>query len=221
MILLITMIKFSHIFLLCVCLAILLTLYEQYSKPLPDESVSFKNEETAHIDPPEVQTIPVDSFVNDESSIPLPIEMTVEENLFGSFYGGRASYFIVDHPEQQLYNSGISSITFSFLDGDLFKSKYHLNRNISNALIEKHGKYKIKAFCKDDKEIIKNQLLYEFHNGKRVLNRALKNYELSWKDEDKLIHMRVNLLDDENPFIYTEQRADYKIYFATIEHFQF
>ncbi len=216
------MIKFSHIFFFCLCCALVLTIVEQWRKPKPvpvkKPVVVMEEEETKPEN--EIPTLAVNKLVNDANDFPSPILLSMEENLYGEFYGGRATYFIVDNPSQLLHQAVIASITFSYLDEELYRSKYVLDRNISNALIEKYGEYQIKAFDEGDKQIIKNELLYEFFNGKRVLNRGLQNYALSWEVDGTLIKLRVNQHDPKEPFVYIEQRMDYKAIFSIIESFQ-
>lgn len=146
------------------------------------------------------------------------IHFTVEENLYGTFFGDRAEFFIVNEPESLIHGAKIKTVTFCYLDGELCKSKYVLASDISNKLIRTYGSFKIKGFDFKNRHVIQVEPVMMDYGKGQELNLNLHNFELTWILGDRHIKMRVNRYMADRPFEYTEQLADYNLLFKSAEY---
>ena len=156
--------------------------------------------------------VKTDSINNDSISV------TVEENLYGTFFGDRAEYFIVHEPKNLIHGAKIKTVTFCYLDGELCQSKYVLESDISGKLIRTHGNFRIRGFDFKDRHVIADQNVMTDYGQGMELNHNLHNFELTWILGDSHIKMRVNRRNADQSFEYTEQLADYNLLFRSIEY---
>ena len=160
----------------------------------------------------------VAKIVKTDSSSNDSINVTVEENLYGTFFGDRAEFFIVNDPKNLIHGAKIKKVTFCYLDGELCQSRYVLETDISDKLIRTHGNFKIKGFDFKDRRVIADQNVMIDYGKGMELNHDLHNFELTWTLGDRHIKMRVNRHAVDQPFEYTEQLADYNLLFRSIEY---
>lgn len=158
------------------------------------------------------KTVKTDSGSNDS------INITIEENLFGTFFGDRMEFFVVHDPENLIHGAKIKTVTFCYLDGELCQSKYVLESDISDKLIRAHGSFRIRGFDFRDRSVISGRRVMVNYGTGQELNRDLHNYELTWVLGDRHVKMRVNRRTADQPFEYTEQLADYHLLFKSIEY---
>ncbi len=157
-------------------------------------------------------------IIKTESATQDSISISVEKDLFGTFFGGRATFFIVNEPKNLIHGAKIKHVTFCYLDGALSRSKYVLEDDISEKLIETYGSFRIKGYDAADRKIIADRLVMVDYGQGKELNHDLHNFELSWAVGEGLIKVRVNRDTVDQSYEYIEQLADYKLLFKGIEY---
>jgi len=146
------------------------------------------------------------------------IEEELQGNSFGKFFHKNAEFFIIDNPKNRVYNSKVSSIRLYYLYEKLCQTKYFLEEDITNRLINKFGQFKITGFDFDNRDEIENGKIVSKINGEWRLREEFTNYRLSWEIGDKEILLRVNKYDPGEPYVYIERVADYKDLFRSLEY---
>lgn len=139
------------------------------------------------------------------------------KNLFGRFFKQRAEFYIIENPNKTLYNKPVKSITLYFLDGALAKTKYELNEDISDDLIQSYGTCTIKGYDTLTRGLFKREKIILVQDRKKVLNKNLKNYELKWDLESKFVYTRVDKSPGKNRFEYIETLKHYSNKFRQLE----
>ncbi|MDN5212411.1 hypothetical protein QQ020_10155 [Fulvivirgaceae bacterium BMA12] len=157
-------------------------------------------------------------IIKTESVTQDSISISVEKDLFGTFFGGRATFFIVNEPENLIHGAKIKNVTFCYLDGALSRSKYVLEDDISEKLIETYGSFRIKGYDVADRKIIADRLVMVDYGQGKELNHDLQNFELSWAVGEGLVKVRVNRDSINQSYEYIEQLSDYKLLFKSIEY---
>jgi len=165
------------------------------------------------------QEVPFSALAIDENPFSLTdVEEDLAGNSFGKFFGKEAEFFIIENPKNRVFNSKVSSIRLYYLDDKLSQTKYFLESDISNTLINRYGRFGITGFDFDNRDEIENGNIVQQVNGKWKLRDEFTNYRLSWKIDDKEILFRVNKNNPENPYVYIERVSDYKEIFRRIEY---
>jgi len=145
-------------------------------------------------------------------------EGRIDDNLFGKFFCDRASFYIIDNPQNKIYSSDAESITLYCLDGQLMQTRYFLTSNIVTDLLQQLGSFSITGLDFENREIIRSRDILTRVNGKPALNVKLNNYELKWKFGDKEIKYRVDN-DSAQRYAYVERVSNYDKEFKAIEKF--
>lgn len=138
-------------------------------------------------------------------------------NLYGKFFNERAEFFIIENPKNKLLDTKVSSITLYYLDGQLGKTKYILEKDATKKLIECYGNFKISAHDKKNRDILKSGQVLVKNGDQLILNPALDNYELKWLTDNNTIVYKVNTHDRHETYRYIEQRNTYEQNFKEIE----
>jgi hypothetical protein len=139
------------------------------------------------------------------------------KNLFGKFYRERAEFYIIENPNKTIYNRPVKSITLYFLDGMLAKTKYELEDDISDDLIQSYGAFSIKGMDTLTRALFKREKILSTENKRKVLNKNLLNYELKWEFEAKYVYTRVDKSSPKKRFEYIESLKDYASKFRRLE----
>jgi hypothetical protein len=139
------------------------------------------------------------------------------KNLFGKFFKQRAEFYIIENPNKTLYNKPVKSITLYFLDGALAKTKYELDDDISDDLIQSYGTFTIKGYDTLTRGLFKREKIISVNNQRRSLNKNLTNYELKWELESKFVYARVNKSAKKKKFEYIEALKHYSSKFRQLE----
>ena len=139
------------------------------------------------------------------------------KNLYGKFHRDRAEFYIIENPNKTIYGHPVKSITLYFLDGTLAKTKFELNQDISNDLIESYGKFTITGFDTLTRKLFKTEKVIHALNQRKVLNKNLLNYELKWEMPSKLIYTRVDKSGPRKRFEYIETIKNYDSKYKRIE----
>jgi hypothetical protein len=139
------------------------------------------------------------------------------KNLYGKFHRDRAEFYIIENPNKTIYGHPVKSITLYFLDGTLAKTKFELDQDISNDLIESYGKFTITGFDTLTRKLFKTEKVIHALNQRKVLNKNLLNYELKWEMPSKLIYTRVDKSGPRKRFEYIETIKNYDSKYKRIE----
>lgn len=138
-------------------------------------------------------------------------------NLYGKFFNERAEFFIIENPTNKLHDTEVNSITLYYLDGQLGKTKYLLQHNVANKLIECYGNFKISAHDDKNRDILKSGKVLIKTGEDISLNQQLDNYQLSWTSGNNMIVYKVNINDKQETYKYVEKRSTYEQNFKEIE----
>jgi hypothetical protein len=141
----------------------------------------------------------------------------VGENLFGKFFKNRAEFYVIANPNKTLYSQPVRSITLYFLDGRLAKTKYTLDEDISDHLIETYGNFSIKAYDSITRTLFNTEKVLLNVDHKKVLNKNLKNYHLRWERDTKYIFVRVDKRKPKKTIEYIETLKDFHSTYKNVE----
>lgn len=144
-------------------------------------------------------------------------EADIGGNLYGKFFNERAEFFIIENPQNKLHDTGVKSITLYYLDGQLEKTKYILQQNVADKLIECYGSFKISAHDSKNRDILKSGKVLVKTDEDIELNQELDNYQLKWTSGNNIIVYKVNLNDRQEAYRYVEKRSTYEQNFREIE----
>ena len=139
------------------------------------------------------------------------------KNLFGKFFKQRAEFYIIENPNKTLYNKPVRSITLYFLDGALAKTKYELDDDISDELIQSYGTFTIKGYDTLTRGLFRREQIISVNEQRKVLNKNLTNYELKWDLESKFVFTRVDKAAKKKRFEYIEALKHYSTKFRELE----
>ncbi|QHT68125.1 hypothetical protein GXP67_16500 [Rhodocytophaga rosea] len=140
-----------------------------------------------------------------------------EENLYGKFFDERAEFYIIQEPKNSLYRSKVKKLTLYYLDGQLSQTRYILEEDIINDLLQLYGSFGIVGHDAKNQALIQSKQVIVNTSQGRVLNKALDNYQITWQLEQQLIRYRVNKNEPKNRFNYLERIKTYKKTFSEIE----
>jgi hypothetical protein len=139
------------------------------------------------------------------------------KNLYGKFFQQRAEFYIIENPNKTIYNKPVKSITLYFLDGALAKTKYELDDDISDNLIQSYGTFTIKGYDTLTRGLFKREKIISVRDQKKMLNKNLVNYELKWDLESKFVYTRVDKSAPKKRFEYIEALKHYTDKFRKLE----
>lgn len=144
-------------------------------------------------------------------------EEELEGNLFGKFFCDRAEFYVIESPNDRVYNAQARALTLYYLDGVLSKKKYKLTVDIHAELIKSLGNFSITGFDKKNNALIrKREILVRTQTG-LALNKALDNYELKWENEKGMVTYRVRFLNGKPTYHYIEKEPRYDSHFKSLE----
>lgn len=152
-----------------------------------------------------------------KNSDPLSIH-DLETHLFGRFFMDRAEFYIIKSPRNKFFSSPIFSVTLYYLDGTLSQTKYVLQNNIADSLINKYGKFQITALDKVSRDILETNHVISKLNNKWQLNPQLSRYELLWTMGERQIKLRVDPQENNESIKYIDGLVNYKKMFSNVEH---
>lgn len=141
----------------------------------------------------------------------------LEDHLFGKFFGDRAGFYIINNPDNRIFGHKVLSITLYYLDGKLYKTKYVVNDNLVNDLINIYPRFHIRGFDETNREILKTKGIYYRMKKRWYLNDSLSNYDIQWKVGSNNMRLRINKDDKEEPYQYIIKNRHYEEALASIE----
>ncbi|NJM26793.1 MAG: hypothetical protein HC859_16280, partial [Bacteroidia bacterium] len=100
------------------------------------------------------------------------IEPELEDHLFGKFFNDRAEFYVVQYPTNTLFDKPVDEITLCFLDGKLSQTRYILHDDVTDALINKYGKFAFKPFDPKNSKMLEAENLIAVSDGRSALNPA-------------------------------------------------
>lgn len=155
-----------------------------------------------------------------ELNTPRDVFYLKSAQLHGSFFENKIEFYTIEEPSIRLFDTRIKKVTLYFIDGYLTKTKYLLEKDISSALINVHGKFNMvpldtltKNSVEDKKILRKVNKLYELHGN-------VQQYQLKWKKENKTLRyrkIRDLTLENESVMEYIEELNDYLPQFRMLE----
>ncbi len=142
----------------------------------------------------------------------------LDEHLFGRFFGNRASFYIIKNPNNRINGVKVKSMTLYYLDGSLFKTKYILDKNISEFLINNYPQFTLRGFDVGNRKILSNEKIFYRKKKKWYLNSTLDNYEIIWRLGRNEMKMRVNANDTIATYQYIVNNKNYDRILTSIEN---
>ena len=141
------------------------------------------------------------------------------DGLFGKFFCDRAEFYVVNDPLSSIYSARIISVTLSYLDGELRKSKYILEKDIAPELIrELGGKFGIVALDETNKKILDTEGALDPSGTDAIINPKLDHFEIRWSFGDKEVRYRVSRRSSV-PFIYTHKVRNFEKELLALEKY--
>jgi hypothetical protein len=145
------------------------------------------------------------------------LEHALQDNLYGKFFANRAEFFVVEKPLNKIHGSSIQSITMFYLDGQLSKTKYILDNNIVNNLIQQFGSFSMIGLDRWNKKLISERRVM-LADKKNAVNPDLDNYEMTWRVGSNLVKYRVSKENNnKRMFTYIERLSNYERVYELIE----
>ncbi len=145
------------------------------------------------------------------------VDYNLDEYLFGKFYGNRASYYIIKDPPNKIYGQKIKSMTLFFLDGQLYKTEYALERNIAFELINNYHQFSIRGFNEYNRSIMESETVFFKNNKRWYLNGHLDNYDIQWRVGNERMILRVDESNKDEPYRYIVKSLKYDRLLYSIE----
>ncbi|MFC2123269.1 hypothetical protein ACFLU5_00540 [Bacteroidota bacterium] len=137
---------------------------------------------------------------------------------FGTFFDDRLAFYFFDNPNMHIGKADIHFMMLYFMDDRLVKVRYHIDKNISNYMVDSLGMCKIKTSDASNKAILESgSVILKSKRGIR-LNPALDNYELIWDRYvvesrfvvDPDLNSHYNFKSVRSNYVYIDQLKSYK-----------
>lgn len=157
-------------------------------------------------------------FLRIEGKVDTLRHFALGKDLFGKFHKQRFECYIIENPNRTLYSRPVKKITLYFIDGILAKTKYELDDDISDDLIQSHGEFTIQGYDTLTRSLFQTEKIIQKVNHKKVLNKNLTNYRLKWIRETKVMYSRVDKTAPKKRFEYIETIKDYESRYRAAEH---
>jgi hypothetical protein len=158
-----------------------------------------------------------EKFLRIDGTLDTLRQFELGKDLFGKFFQERAEFYIIEKPNKTIYNHPVKTITLYFLDGTLSKTKYELDADISDDLIESYGAFTIKGYDTITRNLFKREKIIDNVNNKKILNKNLINYQLKWELPSKFIYTRVDKSGSKRRYEYIESIKNYDSKFRGVE----
>ena len=147
-----------------------------------------------------------------------PTELS--KNKYGDFYYGRAEYYVVENPTNELMNTKVLRSMLYYFDKKLYRVQYILASDVSYDLINALPTFSIVTYNTESRNCLNNEpAVLRLSNGKRLLNPGLNDYELRWRGEKTMVKWRC--AKGRNYYEYSELSANYAEKFYELEKYQY
>lgn len=142
-----------------------------------------------------------------------------QAELFGKFFQDRMQFHIVEEPDLTLYKQPVRELTFYHIDEELCKKKFQMGGDISESLIYTLGNFKLRPLDSLTKALAKQGPIIIREDGRKFLNSAFRNYEMTWSKQDRVVRYRTtsDSLGVRN-YTYSEENPDYKLLLKTVKY---
>jgi hypothetical protein len=139
------------------------------------------------------------------------------KDLFGRFFKHRLEFYIIDNPNKTIYNKPVKAITLYFVDGILARTKYQLDEDVSDDLIQSYGAFSIQAYDSLTRRLSKSKKILYVVDQRKTIDKKLTNYRLKWTLDSKVIYTRVDKTAPKKRFEYVESLKDYEARYTAAE----
>lgn len=144
----------------------------------------------------------------------------LSKNKYGDFYNGRAEYYVVENPTNELMNTKVLRSMLYYFDKKLYRVQYILASDVSYDLINALPTFSIVTYNTESRNCLNNEpAVLRLSNGKRLLNPGLNDYELRWRGEKTMVKWRC--AKGRNYYEYSELSANYAEKFYELEKYQY
>lgn len=157
-------------------------------------------------------------FLRIEGKVDTLRHFALGKDLFGKFHKQRFECYIIENPNRTLYSRPVKKVTLYFIDGILSKTRYELDEDISDDLIQSHGEFTIQGYDTLTRSLFQSENIIQQVNHKKVLNKNLTNYRLKWIRESKVMYSRVDKTAPKKRFEYIETIKDYEARYRAAEN---
>lgn len=194
-----------------ILVVIVLTTACEKQKPVVKESSPVKQNV-----PEQRYILPQDAFAFTPKSDTVE-QPWMKDHLFGRFFQNRAEFFVIQNSTSEILGTPVKTIVLYYLDEQHCQSKFIVSENMADKLIAQYGTFSLTALDPYNRELAKSQNILISENGKKKLNPAFTNVELSWKLNDKMVRFRLNQQHKTEPFVYTEHVPEYQNLYRSVE----
>jgi hypothetical protein len=147
-----------------------------------------------------------------------PSELT--KNRYGQFFYGRAQYYVVENPTNELMDTKVLRTILYYFDSKLYRVQYIIANDVSHKLINTLPNFSIVTFNHESRSILHNEPpVLRLSNKSLMLNPGLTDYELRWRGEETIVKWRC--AKSRNYFEYSEVNADYAEKFYELEKYEY
>ncbi len=142
------------------------------------------------------------------------------KNKYGSFYYGRAEYYVIENPSNELMDAKVLRSLLYYFDKELYRVQYIVGKDVSYDLINSLPNFSIVTFNQESRNCLNNEpVVLRLSNGKLMLNPGITDYELRWRGEKNIVKWRC--AKSRNYYEYSELNANYAVKFYELEKYQY
>lgn len=125
------------------------------------------------------------------------------EDLFGKFYDERATFYVITDPGLFIGDAPVSRLTLFFVDDELMKKKYELEKDIHQDLIRIYRNFSFVPLNANSRQLADTET--PVVKEQKTINPLFDHYRLIWRMEFSHI-----LYESERGlFTFIEQHPDY------------
>ncbi|MBL6444907.1 hypothetical protein JMN32_01210 [Fulvivirga sp. 29W222] len=110
----------------------------------------------------------------------------------GEFFDRRLIFYKVDYPAMTIGRAHVEELVFYFMDSALVKLRYKIKNDVSDFLLDSLGLSRFKPLDEYSKQQLDSGSIVKKYGGYYELNKALRNYELVWRDGNTVSRFRVS-----------------------------
>ncbi|ELR70346.1 hypothetical protein C900_04031 [Fulvivirga imtechensis AK7] len=135
----------------------------------------------------------------------------------GEFFDHRLIFYKIDYPAIRFARTGVEELVFYFVDSALVKLRYKVRGNVSDYLLDSLGLSKFKPLDEHSKQLLKEGDIVKKYGSYYELNKALRNYELIWRESNTVSRFRVTSGDSLLTCFYYHEMDDYQAKLRELE----
>ena len=144
----------------------------------------------------------------------------LSKNKYGQFFYGRAEYYVIERPTNELMNSKVLRTVLYYFDSKLYKVRYTIAKDLTYELINTLPTFSIVTYNHESRNCLQNEPpVLRLSNRSLLLNPGITDFELRWKGEKTIVKWRCS--KSRNHFEYSELDADYANKFYELEKYEY